>query len=155
MNWTPLVRAGWVGLVVRFSTQIFMGYGIALALDSSVFDWHQDRVGVSLWGSPDFGPEVAAYRHWIQALLGGTFSSWAVAMLALTWIPMRRGERWAWWTIVASLLSWFWVDTWRSFADGVWVNVAFNLCGLLIPMALLALVWPGLPRSSPTAREAG
>ncbi len=148
MRWTPTVRAGWYGLVGWYVVQIVMGYTIALALSSPLFDWHQDRVGLALWGSAEFGPEVAAYRHWIQALLGGTLASWAVAGLVITWIPLRKGERWAWWTSVVSLLSWFFVDTWRSFMDGVLVNVVFNLCGLVVPLVLLALVWPGLAESA-------
>ena len=113
---------------------------MAFGLGGPLFAWHQDRVAVALWGSASYGTEVAAYRGWIQALLGGTMISYAWAMVFLVARPLRRRQTWAAWAVLVATLNWFVVDTSISAAHGVWVNVAFNTAALvstLIPLALL------------------
>jgi hypothetical protein len=146
-----VARLAWLALLVGLASQVILGHLIVFGLDGPLFAWHQDRVGLALWGSTDYGPEVAAYRRWIQAVLGGTMIAWAWTMLAIVAVPLRRREPWAVWVIVVSTLNWFVLDTTISAMHGVSINVAFNcvaLASIGIPLALLA---PWLRR--PRARE--
>ena len=138
----PGVRVGWVCLLVVFAFQGAVGYSVALAIDTPLWSWHQERVALALWDDAAYGERTDAYRQWVMALLGGTIASWAVAMLWVVAIPMRRREPWAWWAIVTSALAWFFVDTAISFRHGVDVNVLFNLLALAMIALPLALTWP-------------
>jgi hypothetical protein len=125
-------------LLVALAIQTAAGYAVAFLHDTALFAWHQDRVGLALWGSVDFPSEAARFRAWSFALLGGTMASWGVALLWVVARPFARREPWAWWAVVTSLAAWFPVDTALSAAHGVWVNVAFNAAALLmlaIPLA--------------------
>ena len=136
-----LVRFALGALLAAFAGQIVLGHLVAFGLGGPAFAWHQDRVAVALWGSAGYGTEVAAYRGWIQALLGGTMISYAWAMLFLVARPLRQRQAWAAWAIAIATLNWFIVDTSVSAAHGVWINVGFNVTALLatlIPLALLA-----------------
>lgn len=137
----PLVRAGWILLLLAFGMQALVGYSVALAIDGPLWAWHQESVANALWGSAEYGPEVEAYRAWAMALLGGTIASWAVAMMWVVAVPMRRREGWAWWAVITSTMAWFWIDTAVSAAHGVMINVLFNLGALLMLAIPLAMTW--------------
>jgi hypothetical protein len=122
--------------------QALTGYAVALGLGSSIFEWHQSRVAVALWGNSEFGPELHAYRSWIAALLGSTMAAWAVALAFVVAIPFARRERWAFGCVLASIAAWFPVDTFISWRHGVWVNVLFNLGALVMLLLPLAATWP-------------
>lgn len=81
-----LVRTGWWLLVVGFAMQAVVGYTIAFAIETPLWSWHQDAVGLALWDDSSFGPRVAAYRAWAMAVVGSTITSWAVVML---WVVGR------------------------------------------------------------------
>lgn len=135
--------ARWV-LLIGFGFQIVLGHVIAFGLDGPLMAWHQDRVARALWGTADYAGHVAAYRAWIQALVGGTMISYAWAMLWLVAIPLRRREPWAAWAIAIATLHWFAIDTSLSAAHGVAVNVAFNCVALLLVAIPLAIMLPWL-----------
>ncbi len=134
-------KVGWAFLLLSFAVQALVGYTVAFAIDTPLWEWHQSRVGEALWGDGAYGEEVQAYRAWAMALLGGTISCWAVAMIWVVAIPMRRGEGWAWWAIITSTLAWFWVDTAISAAHGVGINVMFNVMALTMIAVPLAMTW--------------
>ena len=146
----PVVRICRIVLLVAFVAQIVMGHAVAFGLDSPAFAWHQDRVAEALWGDAGYGEQVARYRGWIQALLGGTMISYAWAMVFIVAVPVRRREPWAGWAIAAATLNWFVVDTGVSLAHGVGVNVAFNCVALASTLIPLALIWPWLRKGAQT-----
>lgn len=134
-------------LLAGFVAQVLLGHLVAFGLGSPLFGWHQGRVAEALWGSVEYGEQVAAYRGWIQALLGGTMISYAWAMIFVVCVPLRRAEPWAAWAIGVATLNWFVIDTSLSAVHGVMVNVVFNLVALLSIAAPLALMLPWLRRS--------
>jgi hypothetical protein len=138
------VRAAHAVLLFGFAFQLLLGHLVALGLDGPVFAWHQDRVALALWGAPEYGAEVSAYRGWIQAVFGGTMISYAWAMLFVAAVPLRRREPWAAWAIAIATLNWFVIDTAVSASHGVWINVGFNLVALSSSIVPLALMIPWL-----------
>lgn len=135
------VRIAWRLLLLGFGLQVLVGYTVALGIDGPLWAWHQDRVGLALWGSSTFPPDVGAYRGWAMGLGGATIASFAVAGLWIVAVPLRRGEPWAPVALLTSVLAWFPVDTVISAAHGVWINVWFNTSALLMICVPLAVVW--------------
>lgn len=135
-------------LLIGFGGQVLFGHLVAFGLGSPLMAWHQDRVGLALWGHAAFGSEAAAYQTWAAGLIGGTIISYAWAMLWLTAVPLRRGERWAAWAIAIATSNWCVVDTAISLVGKVWVNVIFNLVALSSVMIPLALMVPWLREAS-------
>ena len=133
-------RLAWWGLLAALISQGLGGYAMAFGFDGPLFRWHQNPTAIALWGDPIYSAQTAAYRHWIQGAMGATLAAWSTACAWLCFIPLRRGERWAWWAIVSSLLAWYPLDTTLSLRDGVWINAAVNtaaLTGMVLPLAVL------------------
>jgi hypothetical protein len=79
------------------------------------------------------GPDLVYDRLLAFALgvLGATMLSWAAILQFLVWRPLRRGESWAWWAILTSVLVWFAID--ESFS--LWFGVTINAVGNLVLLA--------------------
>ncbi len=137
----PIARIGWTFLLLGLTVQALVGFSIALALDTPLWSWHQDRVGISLWGEAEYAKETRRYRAWAMAVIGGTIASWAVALLWVVAVPLRGGERWAWWAVATSTLAWFSIDTSLSALHGIGINVLFNLGALAMIGLPLAMTW--------------
>lgn len=135
------VKIGWFLLVVAFAMQGLVGVSVAFLIDTPLWDWHQSRTALALWGEPHLDPQTEAFRSWAMALVGGTIVSWSVAMLWIVLIPMRNREPWAWWAIITSTLGWFFIDTTISAMHGVGINVLFNLMALTMLAVPLAMTW--------------
>jgi hypothetical protein len=131
------VRWAWRFLLAALAFQALVGLSAAIAIDSPLWSVHQRAVASELWGHGDFGPNAEAYRSWVMGPLGGTIVGWAVALLWVVAVPMRRREPWAWWAVAASTVVWFVIDSSLSAIHGVYTNVAFN--GLAVSM--IALPW--------------
>lgn len=86
-------------------------------------------------------PAVKAFRG-----RRATAATWALAYallaIAVTWVPYRRGEKWAWWALFVSLgLSQF-LSLARAIALG-------TTAGTATPAVLLAFVLLGLMAGAP------
>ncbi|HYO55042.1 hypothetical protein [Archangium sp.] len=128
-------------LLVSLGMQALTGYLIAFTLHTGLWEWHQSRVGLALWGSGTYPAEVRAYRMWIAAVLGSTMTAWAVALLWVVAVPFARRERWAWLCIATSVLVWAPVDTGLSLLHGVYVNALFNVLPIMMMAVPLAATW--------------
>jgi hypothetical protein len=136
-------------LLAGFALQLVLGHLVAFGLGGPMFAWHQDRVAEALWGTSEYDPYTAAYRGWIQALVGGTMISYAWAMLFIVAVPLRKRERWAVWAIIVATLNWFAIDTTISAVHGVWINVAFNASAMVMIAIPLAVMAPWIKRACP------
>lgn len=90
-----------------------------------------------------FGPEVPAaaldYHRFLFALNGAVTAGWGVTMFFLAWVPLARGERWAWWALAVSATAWFALDTAVALSFGAYAYAAFNLAVILaVDIPLLA-----------------
>ena len=129
-------------LLVALAVQALAGYAIAFGYASlSAFAWHREGTAQALWSSSSFPAEVEPFRDFIMGVLGATMVSWAVALIFVVAVPFARRERWAWWCVTISVLSWAPVDTSISLAHGVRVNALFNLMGIAMLAIPLAATW--------------
>lgn len=135
-----LFIASWVLLLVMSLGIAFASlasFGLAYGSSGDAFG------GVSLEQiRAEHGDEVA------KALRGrrATAASWALAAAILTaWItivPYRRGERWAWWALLAFALPHF-ISLARVLAIGT--SLGASTSGIVVAFLLLALL-AGTPR---------
>src|SRR5512133_3582798 len=73
---------------------------------------------------PSAGPDPATLRvcGFVFGVLGAVMLSWVVLMAFLSFIPLRRGEGWAFWALLAAALTWFAIDESFSLYFRVWAN---------------------------------
>lgn len=76
-----------------------------------------------------------------------TAATWAIAFgllsIAVTWVPYRRGERWAWWALLISLGFSQILSILRVIALAT--TIGSGASGILLAFVLLALL-AGVPR---------
>lgn len=139
-------------LLVALTLQALAGYVVAFGYGSlDAFAWHREGSAAALWSSERFPSEVEPFRDFVMGVLGATMVSWAVALLFVVALPFARRERWAWWCVTVSVLSWAPIDTGISLAHGVLVNALFNLAGVTMLAIPLAATWRiGFAKGSPS-----
>jgi hypothetical protein len=135
------VRVAWIALIASFAMQTIAGYSAIVGIRGPLWAWHQGPMAEALWHGP-VPADVEPYRSFAMGLLGSTMAGAAVLALLILAIPFRRRERWAWWTILASMAAWYPFDTGVSAALGVWVNVALNTAILTSVLVPLGVCWP-------------
>jgi len=82
--------------------------------------------------------EAAHYIKLIYGVLGAVMIGWSIALLSILISSFRRGERFGWWSVAASIGIWFIMDTSFSISMGFVPNAIFNLLFLIlfsIPLA--------------------
>lgn len=101
-------------------------------------------IGEFLLGRPLDEGEERLY-DFIRGPLGGTMAGYYVLQTAIVAVPLRRGERWAWWAVLAGVGVWFLADSAVSLAHGAVFNVLrVNLFALVVTVVPLLLLRPGL-----------
>ncbi|MEY4401611.1 MAG: hypothetical protein RL072_1476 [Actinomycetota bacterium] len=105
------------------------------------------RTAGTLFAGFGFGPDEAidteAVRDYLRLpfmVLGAVMAGWSVLMLRLVRSPLRDGSRWAWLTLVHSLVLWFFLDTGMSLVLGYPTHALFNIpfaVALAIPLLSL------------------
>jgi hypothetical protein len=115
--------------------------GVVLALwgGTPLFDWLNNLIDPTFWGTQSPGVEANAFRQWVYAVLGAVMASWGLFLVFIARYPFARQERWAWNCTISGLLLWFLIDTSASLYFRVYVNAIGNT-GLLV-LALLPLIF--------------
>jgi hypothetical protein len=88
-----------------------------------------------------FSEEAQRYIVFFGSILAAIMIGWGVSLFYLIAIPFRRGERWAWYAIAASVLFWFVVDNVFSIGTGYPNNVLQNIPFFLLYAAPLAATY--------------
>lgn len=90
-----------------------------------------------------FGADVPAaahdYHRFLFALNGAVSVGWGLTLLFVVWVPLARGERWAWWAVATSTTVWFVLDTAVALSFGAYAYAVFNVAVFAaVDVALLA-----------------
>lgn len=75
------------------------------------------------------------FHRFMFGLAGAVLTSWLLTVVAIAHIPFRRGEKWAWWIILITLLTWFLGDSYSSVVTGFTIHAVANF-SLLIAFGL-------------------
>jgi hypothetical protein len=89
----------------------------------------------------DITDAMRDYQGFSTGLLGALMASWGVMMLAISWIPFKKGELWAWNTLAAATAMWFVIDEGFSLYYGVYFNALGNLVLLVLLVIPLAATY--------------
>jgi hypothetical protein len=87
------------------------------------------------WDAHAIGNPAKEFQQFVYGVLGGTMAGWGILIAFVTRYPFRNKEKWAWNSMVASILVWFVLDTYSSIYFKVYLNAISNTA-LLILVAL-------------------
>lgn len=79
------------------------------------------------------------FQQFLYGVMGSLMAAWMLVLALIVHIPFRRGEKWAWYAVDASLVLWFIGDSYVSIVTGFSVHVLVNL-GLLVAFGLPLLM---------------
>lgn len=131
-NWLVVMAevTGFFGMLMVFSPDFFRNTFYRLYTD-----FYYSRGGAfEALPSTDFRLHL-----WFYALAGAIMLGWMVLMGFVALVPFRRGEKWAWVAIAATLAVWFVFDCGSSVIYGMSINVIINTVSLItfaIPLAV-------------------
>ena len=129
-GWVVFLGLGLLWVVVGL-TQAFNPYGLPDA---------QHITGMSLSELEASYPEATELVRFLYGALGLLKTSWSLLVLAITLIPYRRGEKWAWytmWLVPATLVG-------QGLFNSVFLG-DFNEMLPWIPVTIVSLVGLFLP----------
>jgi hypothetical protein len=149
----PQRSDGWDRLLLGVIALVGL-YGVTMVIAA-------ERVSRNLFGPFGFGldqagdltPKEVDYVAFVFRVLGAVIVGWMVALAGIATVPLRRREPWAWWTVTASMVVWFMIDTGMSIAVGQHSHAAFNLAFLLAVAVPLGGIGMQL-RAGPTPNAA-
>jgi hypothetical protein len=81
------------------------------------------------------------FQAWVYGAWGATVMGWGLTMLFMAWFPFGKCERWAWYSILVSVLFWFVLDTGISLWFGVIINALLNTTILVLVLIPLVFTW--------------
>ncbi|MCE9522663.1 MAG: hypothetical protein K8S25_09555 [Alphaproteobacteria bacterium] len=130
----PMIWRGWLlavaGGVIALS--------LVLLLAPSAGGFLFDAIYLAtLTPQTDYSPPAVAQIQFTSGVLGAVMIGWMVVIILLVQGPFRRGERFGWDAIAASVGVWFAVDTSFSLVHDVVGNVVLNLlvaAGFAVPL---------------------
>jgi hypothetical protein len=114
-NWLIVVAAA----VSLFSALLLL----APLLGQQVFD---AIYFFTLEPQPPATEREAAYLRFTNGVLGAVMIGWMTLIAIVANDPFRRGERWAWTAIAASVGVWYVIDTTFSLAHDIVGNALLN-----------------------------
>lgn len=126
----------WRWLVV--ASGITFGFGLLMALVDPVQTLLQSTFYGFAFGEGAYSQLDAAqimFQDWLYGIMGSVMMGWGTIILFIVWKPFRRGERWAWYALLVSLLIWFLPDSYASAVNQVPENVLLNI-GFLVMLGL-------------------
>ncbi|MGE0784691.1 MAG: hypothetical protein AB7S26_03310 [Sandaracinaceae bacterium] len=123
--------------------------GAALAIFSSeAFGPWRGQIAEALYGTAALDPSVARFARFTDGILGASICGKWVASAWIVHVPLRRGERWAAWAVLASHLTWFVIDSTTSVLRGAAINVlVINLAPLVVVGGLTLALLPRANRA--------
>lgn len=130
---------------------VFASVGIAVAGfgDTPLFSMWNDGFREAFADGAELGPETARAKSFLLGPLGGTILGSYVLCGFVAAIPFARRERWAWWAISLSLVSWFVLDSTVSLLHHAYFNIYLinlvTLVGQGLPLAMTAPAFFGRP----------
>lgn len=131
IRWMIVVLAGMVvmGLMIIFTP--FVNATLGSIYYNVYFDY--DAYAVISDGDLRF-------QTFLYGVMGAVLASWSLLMLSLVIFPIRQGQKWAWYAMIASIILWFIGDGYASVVTGFPIHAAINLSMLItLGIPLLAI----------------
>jgi len=81
------------------------------------------------------------YMTFVYGVLGAAMVGWSIMLASMLLTSFQRGERSAWWAIIASICVWFVLDSAFSLSMGFWQNALFNVAFFILFSVPLAATY--------------
>lgn len=85
------------------------------------------------------GEAELRFQQFLYGVMGAVMAAWMLALAIIIHIPFRRGEKWAWYVVDASVVLWFIGDSYVSIVTGFSAHVLINV-GFLVAVGLPLLM---------------
>jgi hypothetical protein len=140
-------RSFWASWLVAIGV-VAMAFGafVALANRTPAFGFIDDWFNTPFWGDAAPDATVADFQSWAYSVMGGAMFGLGALVAGIAHVAIRRGERWAWWTVAVGIAGWYVLDTGASALGEVWPNVVFNsvfLIAVAVPLIVLRRIGRG------------
>ena len=122
---------------------IIVGILLIVGPGTPLFAAYEGTIAAAISGADSPLPGQAALTHWLLATCGAGVVGWGMAWTMIAHIPLRRGERWAFYCLASSLSAWAALDVAIALWFGVTGEVAFVLCAFAAAAIPLVLARPG------------
>lgn len=137
----------YIWLKVVSTLCIVFGAAMALFNHTDLFRVVNEKLEVIYFTETILTAEVASMQYWLVGLIGAVLAAWGVLVYFLILFPLKRKERWAWNSIVISLIIWFVFDSWASYKWGAEINLILNVVFMLQYAAPLLFLRSSMKRS--------
>ncbi len=116
---------------------VIVGFLIAFASNSAVFDIYNEYMLVHFFNGEPFPPQLLLFKNWLFGIIGGTIVGFHILMIMISENAYKKKEPWAYRAMWFGLLSWFVIDSGISWYSGAIFNIVL--------INLVALVLIGIP----------
>lgn len=126
-------------LAVASGVVIAVGLYIALLKTTPLFAPFDAMIDPVFWPAGEIGEAALQFKYFIFSLLGVFMAGWGIQLLFITLFAFRKRQRWAWWSIMVSVVLWFGIDEFFSLYYGVYHNALLNIPFFLMLMIPLVV----------------
>lgn len=125
----PNISTFWTRWLLTVSV-ITMTLGIVLFATSIIQQtlgslYYQVYLGTGAYDT--LSPAEIDFQQFVYGVMGAVMAGWMLALALIVHIPFRRGEKWAWYTVDASVVLWFIGDSYVSIITGFSAHVLINI----------------------------
>ena len=111
---------------------IAVGFLVAFAGNSFVFEVHNEYTKEVFLGGNDFEPHLLKFKNWLFGIIGGTIVGFHILMIMISENAFKKKEKWAYRAMWLGLLSWFLIDSGISIYYGAIHNLILINCVALL-----------------------
>jgi hypothetical protein len=115
---------------------LLMGFFVAFAGNSWIFDMHKDGIYQVFNQGKPLGGEILDLKNWLFGIIGATMMGFNVLAIFIIRFALTKKEIWAWNALFYGIIVWFVLDSAISF----YYSAYFNIYWINLPALLTFLV---------------
>lgn len=93
------------------------------------------------FGAEPVSAATVSFQGFVYGIMGAVMFGWASLMFAVVYVPFQKREKWAYYALDFSVVSWYLIDTVMSISYGVTFNVILNTVFLALFMIPLVMTY--------------
>lgn len=106
---------------------IFLGLFIAFLKSTPLFIIFNGPIDPVFWGDKTQDSGTIAFKNFVYSLLGATMAAWGIQLLFILKNAFVKKEKWAWLSVLTSVVTMFIIDEGFSIYYKVYFNALFNI----------------------------
>lgn len=138
----------WWWRMLVFSSVFYIVFGLVMVFLPDLTQWYFNSLIFARPDSP-FDAAATGYIVFSFGIIGSVIFGWGIGLLMVVLVPLRRGERWAWWMLTGSVMSWFLLDSTYSVLMGYGANAVSNVAFVVLYVIPLIAAYRALHANQP------